>query len=160
MAMTYLFLDCEWADVLASELVSIGLVSADLRQAFYAERDPLPVEPMPFVRVAVYPLLERGEMALPDALLTRRLRTFLAGVQNPAIVYDSPHDRALCQFVLDGLHEPEPEGPVPPDVRWLHLELDAARERWWRDHPEHQPRRHHAYVDALALRGAWVSLQP
>jgi hypothetical protein len=155
-----LFLDVEWADVLASELVSIGLVSADLRHAFYAERNPLPAEPMPFVRAAVYPLLERGELAMADALLTSRLRTFLAAISNPTIVYDSPHDRALCQFVLDGLDEAEPNGPVPSEIQWLRLELDAARERWWRDHPEHQPRRHHAGVDALALRGAWLSLQP
>ena len=155
-----LFLDCEWADVLASELVSIGLVSADECHAFYAERDPLPAEPMPFVRAAVYPLLERGERAMPDDQLSSRLRTFLAAIPNPSIVYDSPHDRALCQFVLDGLDEAESDGPAPSDIQWLHLELDAARERWWRDHPEHQSRRHHAGVDALALRGAWLSLQP
>lgn len=155
--VTDLFLDCEWADVLASELVSIGLVSADLRHTFYAERDLLPAAPTPFVRVAVYPLLERGEAAMSDALLTRRLRTFLATVPKPSIGYDSPHDRALCQFVLDGMDEPSPEGPKPSSLQWQHLELDAARERWWRDHPEHQLQRHHARVDALALRGAWLS---
>jgi len=154
--VTDLFLDCEWADVLASQLVSIGLVSADLRHTFYAERDPLPADPMPFVRVAVYPLLERGEAAMSDALLTLRLRTFLATVPKPSIGYDSPHDRSLCQFVLDGMDEPEPEGPDPPDIQWQHLDLDADRERWWRDHPEHQLQRHHAGVDALALRGAWL----
>jgi hypothetical protein len=158
--VTDLFLDCEWADVLASQLVSIGLVSADLRHTFYAERDPLPTDPMPFVRTAVYPLLERGERAMPDALLTYRLRTFFAAIPSPSIVYDSPHDRALCQFVLDGLDEAEPEGPALSVIQWRHLELDAARERWWRDHSEHQARRHHAGVDALALRGAWLSLQP
>lgn len=157
--MTDLFLDCEWADVLASQLVSIGLVSSDLRHVFYAERDPLPFEPMPFVRVAVYPLLERGKAAMSDTLLTRRLRTFLAAIPSPLIGYDSPHDHALCQFVLDGMDEPEPEGPTLSSLRWRHLELDMARERWWRDHPEHQPQRHHARVDALALRGAWLSQQ-
>jgi hypothetical protein len=50
-----LFLDTEWADVLASERVSIGLVSADLHRTFDAERDPLPADPMPFVDAAVYP---------------------------------------------------------------------------------------------------------
>jgi hypothetical protein len=158
-SMTMLFLDCEWADVLASELVSIGLVSADGHHEFYAERDLLPSEPVPFVRVAVYPLLQRGETAVPDALLTRRLRMFLAMIPSPLIVYDSPHDRSLCQFVLDGMDEPEPEGPVLLNIRWQHLDLDAAREQWWRDHPEHRSRRHHAGVDALALRGAWLSQQ-
>lgn len=155
--MTQLFLDCEWADVLASELVSIGLVSSDLRHVFYAERDPLPREPTPFVRIAVYPLLERGKAAMTDALLSCSLRSFLAAIPNPSIGYDSPHDRALCRFVIDGMDEPEPKGPTPADIYWRHLELDATRERWWRDHPEHQPYRHHARVDALALRGAWLS---
>lgn len=155
--MTNLFLDCEWADVLASQLVSIGLVSTDLHHMFYAERDPLPADPIPFVRVAVYPLLERGNAAMPDALLIRNLRTFLAVISNPSICYDSPHDRALCQFVLDGMDEPEPEGPEPSGIRWQRLELDTARERWWRDHTEHQSQRHHARMDALALRGAWLS---
>ncbi|MEW9572918.1 hypothetical protein ABQJ54_14265 [Rhodanobacter sp. Si-c] len=153
-----LFLDVEWADVLASELVSIALVSDDGHHAFYGERNPLPAEPVPWVATVVYPLLERGTAAMPDRLLTKSLRTFLASIPAPTIIYDSPHDRALCQYVLDGLDEPEPEGPGP-SITWLHLELDAARERWWRDHPKHQPRRHHAAMDALALRGAWLSQQ-
>ena len=132
-------------------------MSSDQRHVFYAERDPLPADPLPFVRVAVYPLLERGASAMPDALLTRALRMFLATIPNPSIGYDSPHDRALCQFVLDGMDEPEPEGPVLPNIRWQRLELDAARERWWHEHPEHQQLRHHARMDALALCGAWQS---
>jgi hypothetical protein len=155
--VTKFFLDCEWADVLASQLVSIGLVSADLRHVFYAERDPLPVDANSFVQVAVYPLLERGAAAMSDALLIRGLRVFLATIPDLSIGYDSPHDRALCQFVLDGMDEPEPEGPVVLGIRWQHLELDAARERWWRDHPEHQSQRHNARMDAMALRGAWLS---
>lgn len=95
-----------------------------------------------------------------DALLMHRLRTSLAAIPSPSIVYDSPHDRALCQFVLDGLDDAEPRGPMPPEIQWQHPELDAAHERWWRDHPEHQPRRHHAGVNALALRGACLGLQP
>jgi hypothetical protein len=153
-----LFLDTEWADVLASELVSIALVSDDGNHTFYGERDPLPAEPGPWVVTVVYPLLERGAAAMPDVLLTKSLRTFLASIPAPVIVYDSPHDRALCQYVLDGMNEPEPEG-LAPSIAWLHFDLDAARERWWRDHSEHQPRRHHAAMDALALRGAWLIQQ-
>lgn len=150
-----LFLDVEWADVLASELVSIALISDDGSHAFYGERDPLPAEPLPWVATVVYPLLERGAAAKPDTLLTRSLRTFLAAIPAPTIVYDSPHDRALCQYVLNGMDEPEPEGATAV-IAWLHLDLDADRERWWGDHPEHQSQRHHAAVDAMALRGAWL----
>jgi hypothetical protein len=149
-----LYLDCEWADVLASELVSIALVSADEQHSFYAERDPLPTDPVPWVRSVVYPLLERGDAALDDNTLTHRLRDFLAGLSNPRIHYDSGHDRALCQYVIDGLDAPEPEGPTPT-VSWVRLDgLHSELERWWQTHPEQQPRRHHALVDAMALRGA------
>jgi hypothetical protein len=154
-----LFLDVEWADVLASELVSIALVSDDGQHQFYGERDPLPAEPMPWVASVVYPLLERGASAMDDAALTRCLREFLATIPGPWIYYDSGHDRGLCQFVIDGMDEVEPEGPAV-DVRWQRLDdMASACERWWGDHPEHRPRRHHAGVDALALRGAWLSLQ-
>lgn len=149
-----LYLDCEWADVLASELVSIALVSADKQHSFYAERDPLPANPAPWVRSVVYPLLERGGAALDDSTLTHRLRDFLAGLPNACIHYDSGHDRALCQYVLDGLDVPEPEGPTPT-VSWVRLDgMHSELERWWQTHPEQQPRRHHALFDAMALRGA------
>lgn len=45
-----LFIDTEWADVLASELVSLALVGDCGRYEFYAERDPLPDKPTDFVR--------------------------------------------------------------------------------------------------------------
>ena len=149
-----LYLDCEWADVLASELVSIALVSADEKHSFYGERDPLPTNPMPWVRSVVYPLLERGGAALDDSTLTHRLRDFLAGFAHPCIHYDSGHDRALCQYVIDGFDVPEPEGPITA-VTWVRLDgLHSELERWWQAHPEQQPKRHHALVDAMALRGA------
>lgn len=153
-----LFLDCEWADVLASELVSIALVSADGRHVFYAEREPLPSDPLPWAWTVVYPLLDRGAAALPDAAMTTALREFLAGIDAPRICYDFGADRALCQYVLDGFEVPEPEGPVPMDLQWqLCTNLQGAIERWWANHPELVSRRHHALVDAQALRGAILS---
>ena len=64
MAVTYLFLDTEWADPEGRELVSLALVSQDGEAVFYAERDPLPVNPTGFVKDSVYPLLDRGSVAL------------------------------------------------------------------------------------------------
>jgi hypothetical protein len=150
-----LFLDVEWADVLASELVSMALVSLDGQHVFYAERDPLPQEPTPWVRTVVYPLLERGEAAMDDAAMTRRLRKFLAGIPALSICYDSGHDRGLCQYVVDGFEVAEPDGPMPPAITWVRLDgMHAKLERWWKSHPEQNPKRHHALVDAMALRGA------
>jgi hypothetical protein len=152
-----LFLDVEWADVLASELVSIALVSDDGQHQFYGERDPLPAEPVPWVASVVYPLLERGTSAMDDAALTHHLREFLATIPEPWICYDSGQDRGLCQFVIDGMNEVEPEGPAV-DVGWQRLDdMASACERWWKDHPEHRSRRHHACFDAMALRGAYLS---
>jgi hypothetical protein len=152
-----LFLDVEWADVLASELVSMALVSSDGQNVFYAERDPLPGEPTPWVKTVVYPLLERGAFAMNDAALTRRLREFLAIIPEPSIYYDSGHDRGLCQFVIDGMDEVDPEGSTV-EVRWQRLDgMASGCEQWWKDHPEHQSQRHHARFDAMALRGAYYS---
>jgi len=154
-----LFLDCEWADVLASELVSIALVSADGRHVFYAERDPLPSNPLPWVWTVVYPLLDRGDAALPDTAMTKALREFLTGVDAPRICYDFGADRGLCEYVLDGFEMPEPEGPMPMDLQWqLCTNLQGAIERWWTAHPEMLPRRHHALIDAQALRDAALSI--
>jgi len=151
-----LFLDVEWADVLASELVSIALVSDDGEHQFYGERDPLPTEPSPWVASVVYPLLERGASAMNDAALTRGLREFLTTIAEPWIYYDSGHDRGLCQFVIDGMDEVEPEGPMV-NVRWQRLDdMASACERWWKDHPENRSQRHHARIDAMALRGAYL----
>lgn len=149
-----LYLDCEWADVLASELVSIALISADGLHVFYTERDPLPADPVPWARSAVYPLLERGVAAMDDATLTRRLRSFLASLPKPSIHYDFGHDRSLCQYVIDGLEVSEPQGPIPA-VTWGRFDgLHVACEQWWREHPELCGKRHHALIDAMALRGA------
>jgi hypothetical protein len=49
-----LFIDTEFADQTARELVSIALVSQDGRFEFYAERDPLPAAPSDFVRTVVF----------------------------------------------------------------------------------------------------------
>jgi hypothetical protein len=154
-----LFLDVEWADVLASELVSIALVSLDDQHVFYAERTPLPEKPTPWVKAAVYPLLERGASAVNDAALICRLREFLDAVPDPWIYYDSGHDRGLCQFVIDGMDEIAPDGPTV-NVHWQRLDgMASACERWWAGHPEHQSQRHHARFDAMALRGAYFSHQ-
>ena len=153
-----IFLDCEWADVIASELVSLALVSRDGRQVFYAERDPLPESPTPWVRTVVYPLLDRGTAAMPDATMTRRLREFLAAIESPCIQYDSGLDRGLCQYVIDGFDLLQPAGPVPSNLIWQRCEnLQKHIEQWWGLHPEQKGRRHHALADAHAFRSAWLS---
>jgi hypothetical protein len=152
-----LFLDCEWADVLASELVSIALVSADGQKVFYAERDPLPADPTPWVQTVVYPLLDRGERAMDDTRMTLAIRNFLASINAPRIHYDFGADRSLCQYVVDGFDMPQPPGSPPFDLEWQRCDdLQKAIEQWWHSHPEARSKRHHALTDAQAFRAACI----
>ena len=163
--MTRLFLDCEWADVIGRELVSLAVVSADGQQRFYAEASPLPSQPTDFVRHVVYPLLDHGWWATPRHEITQRLRAFLSGIDAPVVIYDHQVDGALLSYVLDGFDLPsnvvDACGPHPAPRRWPvsgDVNLSALIEAYFAAHPEVAGRRHHAGVDAGALRQAWCAL--
>lgn len=154
----YLFLDCEWADIFASELVSIAIVSIDGLRYFYGEVDVLPEDPTPWVREVVYPLLERGDCAMSIELMSARLRRFLDGFDAPLVCHDCSFDRSLCEHLLadTGL---EGEAECPAQVRWLLMgDVQPALRTWWKEHPENGALRHNALVDARALRSAFLSL--
>ena len=154
----YLFLDCEWADITAKELVSIGIASIDGTRTFYAELDPLPADPTPWVRAVVYPILERGEAAMTLATMAFRLRAFLATFERPLICYDYMVDRDLCEHVLRSQSEDHDQtGAV--GLEWQLLsDVGPSLGRWWAEHPNETARRHHALADAFALRAAYLSL--
>ncbi|SDQ20143.1 protein of unknown function [Pseudoxanthomonas sp. CF385] len=161
--MTYLFLDTEWADPTGSELVSLALVSEDGIHRFYAERDPLPDVATDFVRSVVYPLLERGQWCMPDQAMTTGLRAFLAAVADPIVVADYPNDLALLQYVVAGFDLPDDQaaacGPIPKPVITRMLKEGAMGmliEDYFAGHPDAAARRHHALIDAEALRMAWL----
>ena len=152
--MTRLFLDTEWADAAATELVSIGLVTEDGQRRFYAEMATLPEHPTGFVREVVYPLLERGEAALPHAEFTRRLRAFLVLIDHPVVLFDYAADGVFLKFALDGFGLTEDMG-IYPTVRFSLIgfgDVTTNVERYFREHPDAAARRHHAGVDAEALR--------
>lgn len=158
---TYLFLDTEWADVIGADLVSLALISEDGRRVFYAERDPLPANATDFVRAVVYPLLEREHVALPDMEFTRRLRAFLDEIPSPYILFDYPNDGTLLRHALTGFGAELAAdlcGPQPMPVMTKMLrdgDMTAVLEAWFGSHPEALAKRHHALVDAQALRMAW-----
>jgi hypothetical protein len=166
VADTYFFLDTEWADLEGRELVSLGLISRDGESVFYAERDPLPVEPTGFVQSSVLPLLDRGSAALADREFTHELRTFLSAVPSPHVLYDYPNDGALLLSAISGF------GLLPSELADVvapprHLKssllqdeaLSTAIEVYFLTHPSEASRRHHALVDAKALRAAWLATQ-
>lgn len=161
--MTYLFLDTEWADPTGSELVSLALITEDGIHRFYAERDPLPEVATDFVRSVVYPLLERGRCRMTDQAMTTGLRAFLGAIPEPMVVADYPNDLALLQYVIAGFDLSGDQaaacGPVPKPVMTRMLKEGATGmlvEDYFAGHPRAAARRHHALVDAEALRMAWL----
>lgn len=162
---TYLFLDTEWADPVGSELVSLALVSEDGAHHFYAERDPLPATPTDFVRHVVYPLLERGNSVMSDQAMTTGLRAFLGAAPAPVVLADYPNDLVLLKYVLAGFDLPDDQaaacGPIPQPVMTRMLKeggMGMLVEDYFSAHSVAAARRHHALVDAEALRMAWLTI--
>ena len=161
--MTRLFLDCEWGDTLGRELVSLALVSEDGQHRFYGEVDPLPKAPTDWVRAVVYPLLEHGYAARHQVDFTRDLRAFLAQFEEPFVLFDYRSDGALFGYALTGFDLPAEtlaKLPPAPKVNQTLILRDDVRqgiEQWFREHPEHAGRRHHAGVDAEALRWSFAA---
>lgn len=161
---TYYFLDTEWADAKGTVLVSLALVSEDGQHVFYAERSHLPVEATEFVHRVVYPLLERGEAVLPDTELTATLRRFLSRAKAPSILADHPSDLRLLKHALAGFDRTDVavanRGPLPEPVMTC-MDRDGLTnmllEDWFLSHPKEAAKRHHALVDAQALRMAWLA---
>ncbi len=141
---TYVFIDSEFTDLTAPQLISVGAVATD-STAFYAELQGWdPQRASAFVQTAVMPLLdgdavpvELGAEALTEWLEQRSRRT------PTTIISDSGFDRwALAE--LFGRED------LPPNVRWQRVPityeaLDEAAQHL-------KLRRHHALDDARALR--------
>lgn len=162
MHPNYLFLDTEWADLAGTELVSLALVSADGAHRFYAERDPLPANPTRFVAEHVYPLLDRGAYALTEEDFTEALRRFLQSVDAPSVLFDCHTDGFLLRHALAGFGDSAigstQDLSVRPVLTLMHRGFDftALLEAWFSADPARAARRHHAAVDAEALRATWV----
>lgn len=154
---TRLFLDTEWNNDSARELVSIALVSECGAHEFYAERDPLPGAPSRFVLHEVYRRLDRGAAALPDAALSLTLAEFMTQQGRCEVLADAPIDFTMLTRVLSF-------GPSTGPVTYSrHLIRDDAAvmaqvEAHFAAYPAEAARRHHALVDARALRTAWLTV--
>lgn len=63
----------------------------------------------------------------------------------------------FLDHAIEGFEMTKPEGPVPVELQWkLCEDMQAPIAQWCP--PELQSRRHHARVDAEALRAAYQSL--
>jgi diamine N-acetyltransferase len=141
---TYVFIDSEFTDLTAPQLISVGAVATD-STAFYAELEGWdPARASPFVHDTVIPLLD-GD-AVPKAMGAEALTEWLlerARKMPTTIISDSGFDR----WALSELFGSE---QLPPNVQWRRVPiayeaLDEATQRL-------NLRRHHALDDARALR--------
>jgi hypothetical protein len=164
--MKYFFLDTEWADANAKDLVSLALIDDAGQNCFYAERDPLPESPTEFARTVVYSRLDRGAAALKDAEFCRRLRAFLGAFPDAFVLFDHANDGKLLNYALDGLDLPPADltvcgARVQPNVTHMLRDGEFTRlfEDWFAVLPEvRAARRHNALVDAQALRAAFLQV--
>lgn len=154
--MTRLFLDSEWANDALRELVSLALISEDGNHVFYAERDPVPTVPSTFVREIVYPLLERGITAMSDAAMTNALREFLARFESCQVLADAPMDFLMLDQVWSGGSKKLTPAPYTKKLVREDVRLMQLLEQYFCEHAEQLAKRHHALVDAQALRAAWL----
>lgn len=153
--MIRLFLDSEWANDALRELVSLALVSEDGEHVFYAERDPLPTMPSSFVRETVYPLLNRGQAAMTDIVMTDALRNFLEPMGACEIFADAPLDFSMLSRTWNGGDRISSEQPFHMRLA-REGNLMPSVERYFELNPDQKALRHHALVDAMALRSAWI----
>jgi hypothetical protein len=122
---------------------------------FYAERDPLPSVPSSFVRESVYPLLERGSAAMKDHVMTKALRAFLEPLSPCEIFADAPLDFHMLNRVWTCSDRPGPEALFHTRLA-REGNLMPSVDRYFELNPRQRARRHHALVDAMALRSAWI----
>jgi hypothetical protein len=152
-----LFLDTEWAND-SRDLVSLALVNVDGSQCLYLERDPLPVNPSAFARDVVYPLLERGIAARPDPAFTEALRGFVAASATPRIHFDSLWDKVLLGQAMSqwgrNMNGIPPFVPVLIDRHDVRDEVEL----YFQANPQALALRHHARLDAEALRRAFIEV--
>lgn len=153
---TRLFLDTEWADERARELVSLALVDETGKHQFYAEVDPLPVPPTEFARFVVYPLLERGWAAMRLPELLSALERFLMAFDRPLVVFDHPNDGLLLARAL-GQADSDSGAPDRELYQTQLIQNDLLRptiEGYFESNHASARLRHRADVDAQALRWA------
>lgn len=148
-----LFLDTEWNNDVARELVSLALIHEDGERHFYAERYPRPEGPSSFVRSLVYPLLTGP--VLSDTEFGVQLRAFTASFGHPRVHFDGAIDQRQLTRALTGFGSWSGSVPAWEPVLITHPDVLDEQERYFATRPEAAARRHHAGVDAEALRWAW-----
>lgn len=148
-----LFLDTEWNNDVARELVSLALIPEDGERHFYAERSPRPEGPSSFVRSVVYPLLTGPVLSDPE--FGAQLRAFIASFDHPCVHFDGAIDQRQLTWALTGFGTWSGSVPAWDPLLITRPDVLDEQERYFATRPDAAARRHHARVDAEALRWAW-----
>ena len=154
-----LFLDTEFTGLGQRwpRLISIGLVSEDGQQSFYAElaAESYMEKVTPWVQANVLPLLDGGEGVVQPDELRQRLAAWLRAFDSVQIACDAQdYDMKFLEAILD---------PLPWNVKSKPLTLlfDAEPGERFADAVEAAfaggLRRHHALDDAKANRLGWIA---
>lgn len=93
---------------------------------------------------------------MPDMAFAIALREFLAQLDDPLIVADSPIDFRPLSNALDGFRSAF-QSPHPPwrKMLALHEDVQTRIEIYFDSSPSARVRRHHALADTEALRWAF-----
>lgn len=171
--MYYVFLDTEFSDFIDMELLSIGLVSEDGTQEFYAEvNDSPPESRSAFVKTVVMPLMEPAKYAMSYVQVASRVVEWLNNLpcDKITIIVDYAGDMTLITELFKCVGDPTKQIVF----RYLHNEFeemleyrlissDMVRKQARRlvdiamlQYYTVDPRQHHALVDAKANRHGWV----
>lgn len=154
------FLDTEFTDFKDCELISIGLVSEDGHHRFYAERnDFLLARCSPWALAHILPLLgSTATASMNRAALHRALRAWFDALPGPVdIVYDVSTSWCLLADILLSHGQHRIPASIGGTRSIAELKQDkvfaAALSKYYStDRP-----RHHALVDAEALRAGWLA---
>jgi hypothetical protein len=153
-----IFLDSEFTDFIDCELISIGMISEDGQQEFYAEiSDYDPAKASRFVQEAILPLLGTDPAAIcTKAELRVRLWSWFATLPRQVqIACDSHHDRDL---LWDALYEGLPAN-LDREVMNLRSLIDTTvfNDEVVLYHGHTARPWHHALHDARAHREGWMA---
>lgn len=148
-----IFFDTEFTDFSAPRLISVGLVSEDGRE-FYVELTDgwLPEHCTEFVVDVVLPLLgDKSAPRMTRDVAGERLAQWLAGFDGPVtVIYDTETDWRLLSQILWPWQDVVAVEGVP--LGWPGFAMARHHEDLLEALLQGDPRRHHALVDARALR--------
>lgn len=158
-AVGLIFIDTEFTNRTAPELISIGLITEAGDAKLYLESDRIHLdECSPFVKQAVLPLLERDH-ARPEARMVEEIRQWISGLPGQwGIACDFPGDFELMAELM-GKRWPQNLSPTPMAYNessftdGARCEAVLAREGYY----QNGGRRHHALDDAIANRLGWLA---